>query len=120
MTPSQADKQAKKRWGNGGFAEMYQRSSSPERREKASAELRAARERMDAINTEIRKRLAALDWYQELMREASELRKSIRDNESLALYHRFHVGKRSGMFGTVLGSGDSFEEAFAKADKSNA
>jgi hypothetical protein len=59
-----------------------------------------------------------LDWYQELRAKQREYRDQIRKHEGNALHYRFDVGRETSFgFVEVLGSGDTWEEAFAKADE---
>lgn len=119
MKLQQAQKEAQKRWGKTGFARMNESSSSPERREKARVIVRESRERINAINAEIQERLNALPWYQELIAERQKMNKAIRDTEGGSLYYKFQVGSAGSLFATIHGSGDTFAEAFAQADKSH-
>ena len=116
MDNNQARTQAKKRWG----AKFYIRNSgfmsSPERRLKAQNEFHEARDAIAAIDKEIKERLATLDWYQELIANKRHHRKRSEQAQSDALHHRFSVGKQGAMFTEILGSGDTWEEAFNQAD----
>lgn len=116
MTNDQAMKQAKKRWGSKALVRNAGRFSSPERRAEASEKTTAARNRIKAIDQEIAERLKVLDWYQALTSERKELQKTASENSGMAMFHRFSVGKNIGIGFEVLGSGDTWEEAFAQAD----
>lgn len=116
MTNQQAMKQATKRWGKQALVQNNGHFSSPEKRATASEQATAARARIKAIDQEIADRLKALDWYQALTQERRELQKEASNNTSLALRYRFQVGRNTGLFFEVLGSGDTWEEAFAQAD----
>ena len=116
MTNQQAATKAKKRWGAAYYIRAGQSFSSPERREKARATCIEARAEIKRIEEEITQRLSELPWHQELMAQKRKLRKQVDTTQGEALYHRFSVGKSNGMFNTILGDGDTWEEAFAKAD----
>lgn len=120
MTNEQAKKQAQKRWGKESAIRNAGSFSSPDRRERASQAVREARAEIESIDKEVKERLAVCDWYQELQARRKTARKQIEDNQSLAMYHRFDVGRIGGVAGfqffEVLGSGDTWEEAFAQAD----
>lgn len=117
MTNDQALKQATKRWGKRAAVRNAGHFSSPDRRAAASEKATTARARIKAIDQEIAERLKALDWYQALTGERKELQKVASENSGMAMFHRFSVGKNMGLFFEVLGSGDTWEEAFAQADK---
>lgn len=117
MTNSKAAAQAKKRWGNAYYIRSGQSMSSQRQRDINREELRSARAELESIESEIKQRLSELDWYQELRRRQRELRKKANTAQCSALYHRFSVGKTGAMFTEILGSGDTWEEAFAEADK---
>lgn len=117
MTPQQAQKEARRRWGTKGFVRMSDNSSSPERRDTAGTLVRESRAKIDAINTEIQEKLNALEWYRDLQKQKRELSGLIRQTEGRAFYYKFSVGTENGLFATIYGQGDTFEEAFEKADK---
>lgn len=119
MTNQQAMKQATKRWGKQALIQNGGHFSSPERRAEAGEKAKSARARMKEIDQEISDRLKALDWYQALTSERRELQKVASDNSSLALRYRFQVGRNTGLFFEVLGSGDTWEQAFEQADQRN-
>lgn len=117
MTNDQAMKQAAKRWGKKALVRNAGHFSSPERRAEAHEKTTTARARMKAIDREITERLKTLDWYQALTNERKELQKVASENSGIAMFHRFSVGRNAGLFFEVLGSGDTWEEAFAQADE---
>jgi hypothetical protein len=117
MTNDQAMRQATKRWGKKAAIRNAGHFSSPERRDEASGKAQTARARIKDIDQEITARLKALDWYQALTSERKDLQKVASENSGMALFHRFSVGKDMGLFFEVLGSGDTWEEAFAQADR---
>lgn len=111
-------REATRRWGKAAAVKQNKQPSNPVDREAAHAKNVAAGERIRAIDAEIEARLKALDWYQALQAERRELRK-VRDEQSYwGCYHQFLVGHVSMGFFHVRGSGDSWEEAFRKADRS--
>ena len=117
MTRQQAFKEANKRWGRRGLIRANESVSSPERRETASAKVQGLRQRKKEIDAEISERLAGLDWYQALTAERRAAVEAIRKTEGHAFYKKFSVGQNElGMF-WVKGQGDTWEEAFADADR---
>jgi hypothetical protein len=121
MTNEQAKKQAQKRWGKKYAVRNSGHISGQERRDAASEKIRQLRADKDAIDNEITERLKACDWYQSLKRRQGELAKEIQNTIPEAHRHRFDVGRIGGVSGfqffEVLGSGDTWEEAFAQADQ---
>lgn len=117
MTKEQALKQATRRWGKKAFVRMNPSVSSPERRAAAKEKLDAARAEKEAIEKELNERLAACDWFQDLTQRKREATKRIDAARGEALYQRFAVGEMNTLFAHVKGTGDTFEEAFAEADK---
>jgi hypothetical protein len=119
MTNQQAASKAKKRWGKAFYIRNSESMSSPESRDKSRERYKKSKAEADAIEDEIRRRLSELDWYQELLKRKRELRKESENAQGRALYYRFSVGKSNGMFTTILGQGDTWEEAFAAAEKAS-
>lgn len=117
MTNQQAASKAKKRWNGRAYIRAGQDFSSPERRDKNREQYKTARAELEAIEADIKQRLSELDWYQELRTKQRKLRKVADAAQSEALYHRFSVGKSGSMFTEIFGQGDTWEEAFAEADK---
>jgi hypothetical protein len=117
MTTDQAKAQAKKRWGNKFYLRNMGHMSGPERRAKAKDAFLAAKSEIEAIDNEIKQRLAECDWYQELTTRKRKLQKVKDTNQGESHYYRFGVGKTGSMFTEILGHGDTWEEAFAKADE---
>lgn len=116
MTHSEAAVKAKKRWGNSAYIRSGDKMSSPERRERATADFIATQAEIERIKEEVRCRLLELDWYQELQKQRRECAKRIAALESQTLYYRFHVGTSNGLFNEITGSGDTWEAAFAQAE----
>ena len=116
MTNEQAQREAKKRWGNKFYIRNGESFSSPEKRDKNREDAQKARAEIDGIEADIKRRLSELGWYQELRDRQAKLRKDVDKARGWSMYHRFIVGKTNGMFNEILGQGDTWEEAFAKAD----
>ncbi len=117
MTNEQAQREAKKRWGKSFFIRNGESFSSTEKRDKNRDQYQAATKEIASIEAEIKRRLSELDWYQELRTRQVTLRKEANNAQANCLYYRFTVGKCGGVFNEILGQGDTWEEAFAKADK---
>ena len=120
MTNAQAEKEAKKRWGAKFAVRNSGHFSSQDRRDAANEKMRQLRADKDAVEKEITERLKNCDWYQALKKRQSELAKEIQGVMPETHRHRFDVGRIGGVAGLqffeVLGSGDPWEEAFAKAN----
>lgn len=117
MTNQQAATKAKKLWGKSFYVRNSGHVSSQEKRDEASKRYKAARTEIETIEADIKLRLRQLDWYQELRKQQRELRKESETAQSIALFHRFSVGKSNNLFTEILGSGDTWEEAFAAVRK---
>lgn len=117
MTNQQAAAKAKKRWGKQAYIRAGQSFSDGERRGRASTTLREARAEVKHIDEEITRRLSECDWYQELRQQRRELTKQISDTQGSATYYKFSVGRFNGWANEIIGWGDTWEEAFAMADK---
>lgn len=117
MTNQQAATKAKKRWGNKFYVHNSGHMSSSEARTKARQTVIDARAEMKRIDEEITRRLNALDWYQELRAKRKEAQTQVRDTEGVAHHYRFSVGTTNSMFNSISGQGDTWEEAFAAADR---
>jgi hypothetical protein len=117
MTRDQAIKQAIKRWGKRAIVRACQTLSSPEKRADAGERFRAAKDRIDAIDAEIKDRLAALDWYQSLTTERRMLRLAQNVAAAERCHYKFAVGRDTGIAFHVCGQGDTWEQAFAAADQ---
>lgn len=116
MTNQQAAAKAKRLWGAKFYVRNGERFSSAERRDKNRAECKEAKAQIDAIEAEIKERLSKLDWYQELRARQRELWKTKDKASGESMYYRFSVGKRGPVFTEILGQGDTWEEAFQKAE----
>lgn len=118
MTNQQAAAKAKKRWGNRFMVRNSGYFTSPEKRQAAQTTTVNARAEIKRIDEEVAARLKELDWYQELQKQRRKARERISQNEGLSLYYRFSVGKQTSFgFNEIVGQGDTWEEAFADADK---
>jgi hypothetical protein len=95
-------KEAIKRWGKAARVADHKQPSSQERRAEAHKQLMRLRGLPDSERTK-------------------EIRKHMSDLTSIALYYRYSVGTIGGAGGfawfSVRGHGDTWEEAFAHADK---
>lgn len=104
MSKAAALVEARRRWGRNAAIRADRRPSSKPERERASTYLAAHR----ATKPE--------RWESEEQRKV--WRKRLDDLQSVALYHRYSVGRIDlGMFFCVLGQGDSWEDAFANATR---
>jgi hypothetical protein len=118
MTRQQAEREAKKRWGARAMIRAGEALSSPEKRAEAFAKIKASRERKEAIDREVKERLAAMGWYQALMAERQECLRVVSQTQGWASYRKFAVGRDIGTAFSIEGQGDTWEEAFAAATKS--
>lgn len=116
MTREQALRKARKKWGTKALIRASEPISSQEKREAAAATMRAARERRDAIDKEVAERLKTLDWYQALMAERKETVKTINEVQGWVSYFKFNVGYDAGIAFHISGYGDTWEQAFEKAE----
>jgi hypothetical protein len=117
MTRHEATRAAAKRFGAKAHLRIRDGRTSPELREASISTLRVRRERVKAIDAEIAARLAALDWYRDLQAERRELTAAITMSLGNVAAYKFAVGKIEGIGFHVYGQGDTWEEAFAAADK---
>jgi hypothetical protein len=117
MTNYQAAIQAKKRWGKAGYVRNSEHFTSPEKRQASTDTIKAAQAEFDAIVREIKERLAACDWYQELQTKKRAAFKKLEEAKYHRTGYRFFVGKQGAVFTEILGQGDTWEEAFAEADR---
>jgi|SRR5215475_9937079 len=120
MTKAQAEKLARKRWGKQAIVRQGEDLSSPERRAKGKEQHTAAHDEILAIEKEIAERLAALEWYQELLRRKREALKRKDAAFWPSIYYRFEVGTFDGLAFSIKGQGDTFEQAFEHADERRA
>lgn len=120
MTREQAHREARKRWGKDAYARANVESSSPEKREAGRTERETLKARREAIDKEIDDRLKATDWYVALKAERAQIVK--RMQHTYGSYYKFAVGHLSlgGLAYCIEGEGDTWEEAFAKADAKRA
>lgn len=116
MTNDAAKREARKRWGKSAYVRNAESSSSPEKRDKKREEFLAAKAEIEAIESEIKERLSKLDWYQELLKRKRELCKTKDSAQGYSHYYRFSVGKSNSLFNEILGQGDTWEQAFEKAN----
>lgn len=116
MTNSRAQKEAKRRWGKDFYIRNGEHFSSQDRRDAARAESKEAKAEIDAIEAEIKERLSKLGWYQDLRTRQRELYKKRDKAQGESMHYRFSVGRSNGMFTTILGQGDTWEQAFEAAN----
>lgn len=120
MTRTQAAREARKRWGVKAIIRAYEALSSPEKRAAALHRLQENRARREAIDREVSERLKALDWYQQLQAERRECNKAVSEAQGRCHYYKFSVGKEEHGFAFMVeGQGDTWEEAFGKAQSNN-
>lgn len=74
-------------------------------------------ERLKEIAAIVRERLSALDWYRALQAENTAVYKQLQEAKTASRYFKFEVGYGDGLGSHVLGEGDTWEEAFKKADE---
>jgi len=116
MTRQQAIKEGRKRWGAKASLRVRDKISSPEMRATASAATAALRARKEAIDAEVKARLAATDWYVALQTERRQIVATLQGTEWGGCYYKFSVGETLGIGTHIYGQGDTWEEAFRKAD----
>lgn len=117
MTREQAQREGRKRWGVKSIVRAHESLSSPERRAEADVLFQTAKNRIEAIDKEVDDRIKAMEWYQVLQAERKVMRGQKEANMWQRSYHKFSVGYNSmGIAFHVSGEGDTWEEAFQKAD----
>lgn len=120
MTREQALKKLRRLLGPTCYAEIGDRISSPEKRDRYHARRRAARDEKtragEALDARRREVLAADSQYQTLLatfRAASDAEKDVRYHADESGY-KFTVGTIThGMFRSQRAAGDTWEEVFA-------
>lgn len=116
MTNQQAEKRAKQLWGKNAIIRNSGSFSSPEKRQASTDAIKAAKAEVDRIGNEIKERLATCDWYQELKAQERAAYAKLEEVKYHRAGYRFSVGKNIGWANEILGQGDTWEEAFAKAE----
>lgn len=119
MTREQAQREARKRWGTRALIRAGEKLSSPESRASALQRLRDNRDRRDAIDSEVQRRLNEMDWYKALMLERRACAEAVKHGTGWACYYKFSVGCDVGIAFHVKGQGDTWEEAFEAAGKAS-
>ena len=119
MTREQAKREAAKRWGKKSYWRVGVGVSSPERRDKAMEMVGQAKEARAELEAEIKRReeAAGIPALREQMKVLSQ---TVRETAlGHAGYYKFQVGFIDNVIGAfnVIGSGDTWEEAFAQADQ---
>lgn len=118
--PSEAAlREARARWGAKAHIRASELPSSPQARDGARREVADLKARKTAIDKEITDRLAQLDWYIALTSESRALYQQINQRAYYVGHTRCAVGRHNGIGFEVLGSGDSWAEAFTEADRRN-
>jgi hypothetical protein len=116
MTREQAIREGRKRWGKRAIVRAGEALSSPEQRAEAMDRLKRNRARRDEIDREVQARLNTLDWYRAAQAERKACLQEVSQTQGWASYYKFSVGLDIGIAFSVEGQGDTWEEAFAKAD----
>lgn len=121
MTRNEAKKQAEKRWGKRALWRVGERQSSPERRQLALDEAAAIRQERATLEAEIGRleEAAGIPALRERIKTLSAATRERLLGEGS--YYKFEVGFRDSIIGAfnIVGSGDTWEEAFAQADARN-
>lgn len=118
MTRAEAVKKLMKLYGPKAYWRVSNGVSSPEQRAAALEQMRALRAQKDALDADLKARLAACDWYQELRAQQRDLSQRIDREQGNAMYHKFSIGKNlGGLFTEITASGDTWEECFAKVEQ---
>lgn len=121
MTREQAVAKLRKLYGPKAYWRVGERQSSPERREAAGVEYAEAKRKYEAIKVRVEEWLKAQPEYQAMIAE----RRQLYEQKELAMgecfRYRFAVGAReNGIFTTLYGEGDTWEEAIAQAEAKRA
>jgi hypothetical protein len=120
MTREQAITKARKMLGKNAEIRVSASLTSPDRREAARARANAAREQIDALKREIAEREQAAG-IPELRERKAKLAQERDYAMAESCHYKFTVGHVvSGLFLHVDGQGDTWEEAFAKAEREKA
>jgi hypothetical protein len=116
MTREQAIARLRRLYGQKAYWRVSDRISSPERRLAALEAHRARKAAIDALDLEIKERLAALDWYQKLITHKRQLREIDERERWGSSAYKFAVGRNIGYANEITGEGDTWEEAIEKAE----
>ena len=119
MTRVQAQRELAKRWGKRGYWRVGNGLSSPERRANAQAGVDSTRAARAELEAEIKRREDAAG-IPELRERVKALAQTIRETAlGDANYYKFKVGFIDNVIGAfnIIGYGDTWEEAFADADR---
>jgi hypothetical protein len=115
MTRTQALTIARRLYGKSAMVRENRHPSSPERREEAARRVAEAKARLDAIEVELKERLAALPWYVALTDERTRLTKVRNEARGWIHYYRCIIGLNMGFACSVKAEGDTWAEATADA-----
>lgn len=120
MTRAEAVKRLERLYSKGkGYYRVLNIFTSPEQRAEALAELRELRVNKEDIDLEVKNWLEAQSFYVEKMAQRRVVVKSLQDATSIGLSHtwKFTIGRDIGYANEITGHGDTWEEAFADAEK---
>ena len=117
MTKTQAIIEARKRWGSAAEVMYSPKAPRKEEREKLIARLKAARMEREEVEKEINRRLAETPWWVELREKQRKLHQEIQHCQGYGNFYPCRVGKNESIFRSILGEGDTWEEAFAQVDQ---
>jgi F0F1-type ATP synthase membrane subunit b/b' len=121
MTRDQALKAAQRIWGKRACIRVNSGISSPERRDAATAEANELRARIAEIEAEIARREREAGIL-ELREQVSTLKREKRERLlGDATFYRLQIGFIDSVIGAfnIEAQGDTWEEAFGKAKKTN-
>jgi len=119
MTRPEAVKKLHAMYGQKGYAEVGARISSQDDRDAKLARLRELRAEKDAIDQWIKDELAKLPWYVEAVARRRAIYLEIQKGDHLP-YYKFTIGLNKEWCREIIGYGDTWEQAFAMADKRKA
>lgn len=119
MTRAEAVVKLKKLYGEKFYYSVMNIITSPDMREQARAELQAAKAAKESVDVEIRAWLAEQPIYQEKMARKLACIKNVNaiERKGLAYAFRFTIGRNIGWANEVKGHGDTWEQAFAEAER---
>jgi hypothetical protein len=118
MTRTEAMARGKRIFGAEFLYRVGEKLSSADDRESIRQQRRELVAEREAIDAEVKERLAQLDWYVALQKRRSDIFHALRYAEGRSSYFKFQVGKREMGAFWIKGQGDTWEDAFADAEKS--
>lgn len=116
MTRAQALTVARRLYGKQAIVRENRHESSAEKRADAWRRAQEASARLDAIQTELHDRLAALPWYVALIEEKKQVNQARSDARAWIHYHRCTIGRDLGFAIEVKAEGDTWADAVANAE----